>query len=109
MDEPSTLLTEGGLIREGCDQELDRLRSLKAGSREVLEAYIEEEKERTRISTLRVRFNRIIGYYLEVSKGKLDSVPAHFIRRQSLVAGERYTTARLSELESEINGATERY
>ncbi|MGA2545686.1 MAG: DNA mismatch repair protein MutS [Rectinemataceae bacterium] len=108
MDEPSILLTEGDLIRDGFDAELDRLRSLKAGSREILDTYIEEEKAATRIPTLRVRFNRIIGYYLEVSKGKLDSVPAHFIRRQSLVAGERYTTARLTELESEINGATER-
>jgi DNA mismatch repair protein MutS len=107
-DEPSILLTEGDLIREGYSPELDRLRGLKAGSREVLEAYIEEEKAATRIPTLRVRFNRIIGYYLEVSKGKLDAVPPHFIRRQSLVAGERYTTARLAELESEINGAIER-
>jgi DNA mismatch repair protein MutS len=107
-DEPSILLTEGDLIREGYSPELDRLRGLKAGSHDVLDAYIEEEKAATRIPTLRVRFNRIIGYYLEVSKGKLDAVPSHFIRRQSLVAGERYTTARLTELESEINGATER-
>ncbi len=107
-DEPSILLTEGDLIREGYDGELDRLRSLKAGSRELLDSYIEEEKAATRIPALRVRFNRIIGYYLEVSKGKLDAVPPHFIRRQSLVAGERYTTARLTELESEMNGATER-
>ena len=107
-DEPSILLTEGGLIREGYSAELDRLRSLQSGAHEVLDAYIEEEKAGTRIPNLRVRYNKIIGYYLEVSKGKLDSVPAHFIRRQSLVSGERYTTARLSELESEINGATER-
>jgi len=108
MDEPSILLTEGGLIREGYDAELDRLRSLKSGSSELLDAYVEEERAATGITTLRVRYNRIIGHYLEVSKGKLDSVPKHFIRRQSLVAGERFTTARLSELESEINGATER-
>jgi len=107
-EEPSILLTEGELVREGYSAELDRLRGLKTGSREVLDAYIEEEKAATRIPTLRVRFNRIIGYYLEVSKGKLDSVPPHFIRRQSLVGGERYTTARLSELESEMNGTTER-
>jgi len=107
-DEPSILLTEGDLIREAYSPELDRLRGLKAGSREVLDAYIEEEKAATRIPGLRVRFNRIIGYYLEVSKGKLDAVPPHFIKRQSIVAGERYTTARLTELESEINGATER-
>jgi DNA mismatch repair protein MutS len=107
-DEPSILLAEGDLIREGYSADLDRLRSLKTGSRDLLEAYVEEEKATTRIPNLRVRFNRIIGYYIEVSKGKLDAVPPHFIRRQSLVAGERYTTARLTELESEINGATER-
>jgi DNA mismatch repair protein MutS len=107
-EEPSVLLTEGELIREGYSAELDRLRSLKSDSSGLLEAYIEEEKAGTGIPNLRVRFNRIIGYYIEVSKGKLDAVPQHFIRRQSLVAGERYTTARLTELESEINGATER-
>ncbi len=107
-DEPSILLTEGGLIRDGYDAELDRLRSLSSRSREVLEAYVEEERSASGISGLRVRYNKIIGYYLEVSKGKLDAVPPHFIRRQSLVTGERYTTTRLAELESEINGATER-
>jgi DNA mismatch repair protein MutS len=107
-EEPSILLSEGELIRSGYSAELDRLHGLKSDSHQVLDAYIEEEKAATHISNLRVRFNRIIGYYLEVSKGKLDAVPSHFIRRQSLVAGERYTTARLTELESEINGATER-
>jgi DNA mismatch repair protein MutS len=107
-EEPSILLTEGDLMRPGYDAELDRLRAIKDDSRSVLEAYLEEERQSSGISNLRVRYNRIIGYYLEVSKGKLESVPPHFIRRQSLVTGERYTTARLAELESEINGATER-
>jgi len=106
--EPSILLTEGDLIKEGYDAELDRLRELKSNSRRVLEAYIEEERAASGIPALRVKYNRIIGYYLEVSKGKLDAVPPHFIRRQSLVSGERFTTAKLSELESEMNGATER-
>jgi DNA mismatch repair protein MutS len=108
IDEPSTLLTEGNLIRDGYDDELDRLRSIKAHSKELLDAYVEEERVATGISTLRVRYNRIIGHYLEVTKGKVESVPKHFIRRQSLVSGERFTTTRLEELESEINGATER-
>ncbi len=108
LDEPSTLLNEGNLIRDGFDAELDRLRSIKAHSSELLDAYVEEERAATGISTLRVRYNRIIGHYLEVTKGKLESVPKHFIRRQSLVSGERFTTQRLEELESEINGATER-
>jgi DNA mismatch repair protein MutS len=107
-DEPSILLGEGDMIREGYDEELDRLQLIKADSRAVLEAYVEEERAASGISGLRVRYNRIIGYYLEVSKGKSDSVPRHFIRRQSLVAGERFTTERLSELEREIDGATER-
>ena len=107
-DDPSILLTEGNMIRDGHDAELDRLRGLKRGSSGLLDAYLEEERAATGISTLRVRYNRIIGYYLEVTKGKLDAVPAHFIRRQSLVSGERYTTVRLGELETEINGATER-
>ncbi len=107
-EEPSILLTEGELIRPGYCEELDRLRSIKDDSRAVLEAYLEEERQSSGIANLRVRFNRIIGYYLEVSKGRLESVPSHFIRRQSLVSGERYTTPRLSELESEINGSTER-
>ncbi len=108
LDEPSISLSEGGMIRDGFDPELDRLRSIKSRSSELLEAYVEEERAATGIATLRVRYNRIIGHYLEVSKGKLDAVPAHFVRRQSLVSGERFTTERLSELEGEINGATER-
>jgi DNA mismatch repair protein MutS len=107
-EEPSILLTEGNIIRSGYDEELDRLHGLKENSRAVLESYLEEEKTASGISNLRVRYNKIIGYYLEVSKGRLESVPSHFIRRQSLVNGERYTTPRLSELESEMNGATER-
>ena len=108
MDEPSVLLSEGDLMRAGYDEELDRLRSLKENSRGVLESYLEEERAASGIQNLRVRYNRIIGYYLEVSKGKLEAVPAHFVRRQSLVNGERFGTPRLAELEAEINGSTER-
>jgi len=107
-EDPSILLTEGNMIREGYSADLDRLRSIKKNSTKILEEYLEEEKRNSGISTLRIRYNKIIGYYLEVSKGKIDAVPQHFIRRQSLVAGERYTTDRLAEIESEINGATER-
>jgi DNA mismatch repair protein MutS len=108
LDEPSVLLTEGRLIKPGIDAGLDHLHSLQDNARSLLETYLEEEKSASGIANLRVRYNRIIGYYLEVSKGKLEAVPAHFVRRQSLVTGERYSTARLAELESEINGATER-
>jgi len=107
-DNPSILLTEGNLMRKGYNAELDRLRAVKQNSNRVLEAYLEEERTASNIQNLRIRYNKIIGYYLEVSKGKLDAVPAHFIRRQSLVTGERYTTDRLAEIESDIHGATEK-
>ncbi len=107
-EEPSILLTEGNLIRRGYDPELDRLHGLKENSRGVLEKYLAEEKERTGIGTLKLRFNRIIGYYFEVTKSNLPMVPPSFIRRQSLVGGERFTTDRLADLESEINDASER-
>jgi len=107
-DEPSILLTEGNLVRRGIDPDLDRLHGLHENARGLLEAYLEEEKVASGIQNLRIRYNRIIGYYLEVSKGRLDAVPAHFIRRQSLVNGERFSTQRLGQLEAEMNGATER-
>ena len=107
-EEPSVLLTEGNLIRRGYDPELDRLHALKNDARGVLEAYLQEERETSRIPSLKLRYNRIIGYYFEVTKSNLSLVPAHFIRRQSLVGGERYTTERLADLESSINDASER-
>lgn len=107
-EEPSILLTEGNIIKDGYNHELDELRLLHRNAQSVLEHYLEEEKQRTGIQNLRIRYNRIIGYYLEVTKGNLGSVPPHFIRRQSLVGGERYTTDQLADLESRINGAQER-
>jgi len=107
VDEPSVILTEGNLIRRGYDPELDTLHHLRESSRTVLEAYLEEERTATGIQNLKIRYNRILGYYLEVSKGALPQVPGHFVRRQSMSTGERYTTDRLAELESQINGAQE--
>lgn len=108
QEEPSILLTEGNIIKDGYHHELDELRLLHRDAQSVLGHYLEEEKQRTGIQNLRIRYNRIIGYYLEVTKGNLGSVPPHFIRRQSLVGGERYTTDQLADLESRINGAQER-
>jgi DNA mismatch repair protein MutS len=107
-DEPSILLTEGSLIRRGFDPELDRLHGLKENARGILDAYLGEEREKTGIPSLKLRYNKIIGYFFEVTKSNLRNVPQHFIRRQSLVGGERYTTDRLADLESEINDASER-
>jgi len=107
-EEPSMLLTEGNLIRRGFDEGLDRLHGLKDNARDILERYLAEERALTGIGSLKLRYNRIIGYYFEVTKSHLSLVPARFIRRQSLVGGERYTTDRLADLESEINDASER-
>jgi DNA mismatch repair protein MutS len=92
------------LIKDGYSPHLDELRSLRDNSTAVLETYLEEERRITGILNLKIRYNRMIGYYLEVTKGNLSSVPSHFIRRRSLANGDRYTTDRLVELETELNG-----
>ena len=107
-DEPSILLNEGNLIKEGYSAELDQLRSLKDKGRQFLEEYLEEERIATGITSLKIRYNRLIGYFFEVTKTHLSRVPSHFIRRQGIVGGERYSTDRLAALESDINGASER-
>ncbi|MCL2765563.1 MAG: DNA mismatch repair protein MutS [Treponema sp.] len=106
--EPSILLSEGNLIKDGYNDELDTLRSMRDNSRQILEQYLEEEKKLTGINSLKIRYNRLIGYFFEVTKINLEKVPAHFIRRQGIAGGERYSTDRLAALESEINGACEK-
>jgi DNA mismatch repair protein MutS len=107
-EEPSILLTEGNLIRQGFDAGLDRLRELKDNGRRLLEEYLEEEKLASGIPSLKIRYNRLIGYFFEVTNFYLSKVPDRFIRRQGIASGERFSTNRLAELESEINGASEK-
>jgi DNA mismatch repair protein MutS len=107
-DDPPVLLNEGSLIRDGFNAELDRLRRLKDSGRELLESYLEEEKKETGISGLKIRYNRLIGYFFEVTNINLAKVPSRFIRRQGIAGGERFTTDRLAALESEINGASDK-
>ena len=107
-DDPSILLTEGNLIRDGYSSELDFLRRLRDSGRQLLEEYLEEEKRATGISGLKIRYNRLIGYFFEVTKAQLARVPGHFIRRQGVVGGERFSTDRLVALESDINGAQDK-
>ena len=107
-EEPSILLNEGNLIKDGFNEELDTLRSMRDNSRQILEKYLDEEREETGITSLKIRYNRLIGYFFEVTKTNLDKVPKHFIRRQGIVGGERYSTERLAALESEINGASDK-
>jgi DNA mismatch repair protein MutS len=107
-EDPSVLLNEGGLIKDGYSAELDNLRSLRDMSSQYLEKYLEEEREATGITSLKLRYNRMIGYFFEVTKAHLARVPKYFIKRQGMVDFERYTTDRLASLESDINGASER-
>ncbi len=102
IEDPSTSLTEGNLIKEGWSTELDKLRDIQHNFNRILEEYIEEEKNNTGILNLKIRYNRNIGYYMEVTKGKLDFVPEHFILRRTMINGDRYTTVRLQELEQDL-------
>jgi DNA mismatch repair protein MutS len=106
--EPSAVLTEGDLIRPGFDAELDQLRNLRLNSKQVISQIETRERERTRIASLKVRFNNVFGYYLEVSKPNLPLVPSDYERRQTLVNAERFTTPELKELEARILEAEDR-
>ncbi len=106
--EPPALLTEGGLIRPGYHAELDRVRELAQNSKQVVAGIETRERERTRINSLKIRFNNIFGYYIEVSRPNLPLVPAEYERKQTTVNGERFTTAELKELETRILEAEEK-
>ena len=106
--EPPALLTEGGLIRPGYGPEVDELRDLSQNSKRLVAQIETRERERTRISSLKVRFNNIFGYYIEVSKPNLPLVPADYERKQTVVNAERFTTPELKQLETRILDAEER-
>ncbi len=105
IDEPSTSFTEGNLIKQGWSQDLDHLHDIQHNFNQILEDYIEEERQNTGISNLKIRYNRNVGYYMEVTRGKLEFVPSHFILRKAMVNGDRYTSVRLQELEQDLLSA----
>jgi DNA mismatch repair protein MutS len=105
LDDPSTSITEGRVIKEGWSKDLDHWREIHDNFGKILTDYEAEEKENTGISTLKIKYTNASGYFIEISKGKLSSVPSHFIMRRALVNGDRYTTERLQELEHELNEA----
>lgn len=108
VDEPPFSVREGGMIREGFNSELDRLREIQTNGKGMLAAIESREKEKTGIRNLRVGYNRVFGYYIEVAKGQIDMVPGNYIRRQTLSTGERYVTQELKELETTILTAKDR-
>jgi len=107
-DNPPMTLMEGGIIRAGYNAEVDELRDIKDNSKNILMKIEAREKSTTGISTLRVKYNKVFGYYIEVSKGALDKVPYHYVRKQTIVNGERYIIPELKELEDKILNADSR-
>ena len=101
-DITATEIKDGGFIKDGFDRELDRLRDIAKNSKYLLEQLEEREKEATGIRTLKVGYNRVFGYYIEVSKSFKDKVPYHYVRKQTLTGGERFITEELKNLEEEI-------
>ena len=108
VDEPPLTVREGGIIRPGANEEADRLRDIMNGGEGTIIAIEAAEKEKTGIRTLRVGYNRVFGYYIEVSKSFIDQVPEHYIRKQTLTNCERYITQELKDLETQVLTAKER-
>ena len=107
-DEPPVKLTEGGVIKAGYSTELDELRSVSRDAKQIIAGLEADERARTGISTLRIRYNNVFGYFIEVSKANAGRVPADYERRQTLSNAERFTTVALKEWESKVLGAEER-
>jgi DNA mismatch repair protein MutS len=108
VEDPPVFLADGGAIRAGVDAELDELRGLSTTGRQHIAAIETRERERTGIGSLKVRFNSVFGYYLEVTRANAHAVPADYERKQTLVNAERFTTPELKELEVKILTAQER-
>ncbi len=107
-EESPTNASDGGVIREGFDSELDELRGVSSSAKQVIAAFEEKERSRTGISNLKIRFNNVFGYYIEISKGNISRVPDDYQRRQTLTNAERYTTPQLKEWEEKVLGADEK-
>lgn len=107
VDAPPTTTREGGVIRDGVDPQLDALRSVSKSGKQIIAEMEEAERARTGISSLKVRYNRVFGYYIEVSKSNLHAVPADYQRKQTIASGERYVTPALKEYEERVLGADE--
>lgn len=108
VESPPATLKNGGVIAEGVDEELDRVRSLAKDSKQHMMALEASEREKTGITSLKIRYNKVFGYYLEVTKANQHLVPEHYIRKQTLVNAERYITPEVKELEEDVLGAEER-
>ncbi len=106
-DDPPARLSDGGCVRSGCSAELDALREMKTGGRSWMQEMVSREQARTGIQKMSLGYNKVFGYYIEVSRAGIELVPEYFIRKQTLVGGERYITPELKEMENRIQGAEE--
>jgi DNA mismatch repair protein MutS len=107
-DEPPLAIKEGGLIKDGYEATLDELRSATRDGKDWIARLQQQEIEKTGISTLKIRFNSVFGYFLEVTKSQLEKVPPHYVRKQTVANAERFITQDLKEMEGKILGAQER-
>ena len=108
VDEPPATVREGGYIRDGCDNEIDELRSISRNAKQHIAEMEQAERARTGITSLKVRYNRVFGYYIEVSKSNLHAVPDDYLRKQTVASGERFITPALKEYEQKALGADEK-
>ncbi|MGI9273090.1 MAG: DNA mismatch repair protein MutS [Woeseiaceae bacterium] len=108
IDNPPMLIRDGGVIADGYDEQLDDLRAIASNADQYLLDLEAREKERTGIATLKLGYNRVHGYYIEISRGQADKAPVEYVRRQTLKAAERYITPELKEFEDKVLGARER-
>jgi DNA mismatch repair protein MutS len=108
VEEPPLAVKEGGLIRDGFDPALDELRTAMRGGKDWIAKLQQDEINNTGIASLKVRFNSVFGYYIEITKSNLNKVPPHYVRKQTIANGERFITPELKDMEGKILGAEER-
>ncbi len=108
VDEPPVPANQGGIFRPGVDEDLDTQRGLSGKSKDILLELEQREKKRTGISSLKIKYTRVFGYYIEVTRSNLGSVPSDYIRKQTVANGERFVTEELAELQEKIENADER-
>jgi DNA mismatch repair protein MutS len=108
VDDPPAVAREGGYIRDGLDAALDQLRTTSRSGKQIIAQMEEAERARTGIASLKVRYNRVFGYYIEISKSNLHAVPPDYHRKQTIAGGERFITPALKEYEERVLGADER-
>lgn len=107
-DDASTIIRDGNIIKEGHNAKVDELRDIKSNGKKYLDAFIESERERTGIPKLKLGYNKVFGYYIEITKSLADKAPEDYIRRQTLVNNERFTTVELKKIEEEIMSASDK-